>query len=200
MSVTPNQSLKLDLRDAGVLIVENNPGEQDILAQILGGFGTRTPRRSESTAHAMSVLTDESFDLVIVEQALPENDGLDLIHWLRRSAPKPMRTVPVVLLCGHTRRSIVIKARDCGANIVVSKPLSPQVLFDRIIWLGRRPRPFVECEAYIGPDRRFKAFGPPAGMEGRRSTDLSTQIGAATDPNMSQNDIDSMFQPLAVSA
>lgn len=91
------------------------------------------------------------------------------------------------------------KARDCGANVVIRKPVSPQILFDRLAWVSRVQRPFIECESYIGPDRRFKSIGPPGGV-GRRSTDLSADVGTAKEPNMSQDEIDMLFKPAKIAA
>ena len=52
--------------------------------------------------------------------------------------------------------------------------------------------------AYIGPDRRFKREGPPAGMEGRRADDVAGDLGDAAAPNMSQEEIDAMMKPSKV--
>lgn len=54
----------------------------------------------------------------------------------------------------------------------------------------------VVAEGYVGPDRRFKAMGPPLGVKGRRKDDLSAHVGAATDPNMDQSDIDMLLKPM----
>ena len=117
---------------------------------------------------------------------------------LRRSGLKPNAFTPAILVTGHTPRDKVEKARDCGANYIVTKPLTPLVLLERIIFVSRDPRPFVECDSYIGPDRRFKNMGPPPGTNGRRKTDLQEELGAATTPNMSQSEIDALLKPTKV--
>jgi DNA-binding response OmpR family regulator len=122
-----------------------------------------------------------------------------LVKTLRRSEQPAVKHLPIFILCGHVRRPDVMMARDCGANFVLSKPISPQVLFDRIIWLARATRCFVESDTYVGPDRRFKSFGPPAGMSGRRHDDLSAKLGEPTGANMSQDAIDGFFNPSKVS-
>ena len=90
-------------------------------------------------------------------------------------------------------------ARDVGANFVVAKPLSAAVLLQRVLWVGRDRRPFVNAENYVGPDRRFKFEGPPPGTEGRRESDLRQPIGAATEPNLSQEEVDVLVRPQRVS-
>ena len=86
----------------------------------------------------------------------------------------------------------------------MAEPLMAQSVFDRllrdrIIWLGAEDRDFVEAEHYVGPDRRVRNYGPPAGTDGRRESDLSGELGAAVDENMGQDDIDMLMKPMKVS-
>ena len=39
------------------------------------------------------------------------------------------------------------------------------------------------------------ALGPPPDTDGRRDGDLPPEVGTATTPNMSQDDIDTLLQP-----
>ena len=64
-------------------------------------------------------------------------DGYDFVHWLRRSGLKPNAFTPTILVAGHTPRDKVEKARDCGANYIVAKPLTPLVLLERIVFVSR---------------------------------------------------------------
>ena len=102
------------------------------------------------------------------------------------------------MLTGHASASHVRKSRDCGASFVVTKPLTPTILLQRIVWLSTDEREFIESETYVGPDRRVRNMGPPLNVPGRRSGDLSTHVGAAVEANMDQSDIDSMFKPRRV--
>lgn len=195
----PSEPPRINLATAQVLAVVASGGELDILIQILSGYGVRTIHRATSGVEALQALERETYDLIIVDHALTGMDGFELIQAIRREAREANRFAPVILLGGHTRTADVARARDCGASFVVAKPLSAQVLFDRIIWLGRDQRKFVDCAAYAGPDRRFRAFGPPVGMSGRRHDDLSTTLGKPEEPNLSQDAIDALFSPAKAS-
>ena len=72
------------------------------------------------------------------------------------------------------------------------------VLLQRILWLTKDQREWVECETYVGPDRRVRNYGPPLGMAGRRAGDLSAHVGVALEPNMDQSDIDMLLKPQRV--
>ncbi len=109
-------------------------------------------------------------DLCIFEGAQPDMPSADLVRWIRRQEKSPFRFVPIMVMSGYTQLRHVADARDAGANIVIKKPVSPQSLFDRITWVARTARPFIEAGDYIGPDRRFRDVAPPQG-EYRRDTD-----------------------------
>jgi DNA-binding response OmpR family regulator len=196
MPVSPNSIINLSA--ASVLLVEATNQGMDILSQICVGFGVRTPHRATGLAEAKDLLGRTPVDLVICEAELPDGDGYELTRWLRRSKLDPNANTPVVLITGHTPLKRVIHGRDCGANAVVVKPLTPKILLDRIIWLAADKRDFIMSDTYAGPDRRWRNLGPPVGTAGRRRGDLSGTVGEAIDPNLDQSDIDAMFRPTRI--
>ena len=186
---------KFDLKRINVLIVDDNAQSLDIMAQVLSGFGARNLTRCENAKEARDALNGITrFDLILTDASMPGEDGYDLLHWLRRDGKEPNRFVPAIVVTAHTRASQVKKARDCGAHFVVAKPIQPNVLLERIFWVARDERMFVDCEVYAGPDRRFKFEGPPPGEDGRRGSDLTAEVGAATEDNMSQDELDAMMK------
>ncbi len=196
--VRSDDDTRVGLRDARVLCCDTTEQGAEILSRILIGFGVHQITRSDSAESFKRAIADKGFDLILIDAAAG-GDGFALAHWLRRSRFEPNRYVPVVILAGHTPKSQVERARDSGANSFVTKPISAAALLDRILWIGRGERMFVETDTYVGPDRRFKNEGPPNGLNGRRSTDLSAEVGMATVPNMSQAEIDALIKPQKVS-
>ena len=169
-----------------VLALESSTLELDLLARVLSGFRIRALTRFSEAQAAWSYLERDSADLLFVGSAPGVMDEFEFIRRLRRSGTPSTRTSPIILLSGHTQRSNVLRARDCGASFVVAKPITPKVLYARIVWLARDRRSFIDGENYAGPDRRFQNLGPPSGLEGRRSDDLSLTVGTAVEDNMSQ--------------
>ncbi|MGH6957985.1 MAG: response regulator [Caulobacteraceae bacterium] len=189
---------RLNLAKANVLIVQGNQTELDILGQVFIGFGVKTIRKCLMIDEAVDALRHQVFELIVVDCELPGGAGFDLVAQIRRAAASANRLAPILLVSGHTAPGSVLRARDCGANFVVAKPITPKILFDRITWLAREERHFVDSEHYAGPDRRHKMFGPPVGTKGRRADDLSAQVGRPVGPDMAQSDIDAMFNPKRV--
>ena len=145
---------------------------------------------------ALQKIDQLSPDVVTMDIEMPEMDGLTAVRELRKK-PAPLRHLPVVVLTGYSHLRNVTAVRDAGAHGVLKKPVSPQCLYDHIAWAAQPNRSFVETETYVGPDRRFKFMGPPNGV-GRRASDLTADIGEATEPNLSQDEIDAMIRPTRV--
>jgi CheY-like chemotaxis protein len=160
---------RLNLKGVTALVVDSDRFTRGLVAQMLRGFGLDAPGVCETGADAISYLQHHYVDLCIMEAVLPDMESPELIGWIRRQE-KAMRFIPVIVLTGYTQLRMVAAARDGGANNVVKKPVSPQGLFDRITWVARVSRPFIETADYIGPDRRFRTMDPPDGLF-KRDTD-----------------------------
>lgn len=186
---------RLNLSKSTVLLLQNNQTELDILGQVFIGFGVKAIRKCLSLGQAEEAIKTVNFDLLIVDCDMPAGAGFDFVAKVRRMEESDNRLAPTMLISGHTVSSSITRARDCGANFVVAKPITPKVMYDRVLWLAREEREFVVTPTYAGPCRRHKVFGPPAGMKGRRKEDVSAQLGKADGPDMSQSDIDAMFNP-----
>ncbi|MBO9544076.1 response regulator [Caulobacter sp.] len=191
-------SARINLERATVLVLDDNGASLDILSQVVSGFGVKQLYRAETVADAQALIRTKTFDLIVSDVQMPVTDGIEFIEWLRREGGETNRYIPVILLTGHTRTSQIFKLRDAGSNYVVAKPLTPKVLLERIFWVAREERQFIECDTFIGPDRRFKHEGPPPGTDGRRKDDLPAEVGDAQTPNMTDDEIANLMRPAKV--
>jgi DNA-binding response OmpR family regulator len=171
-------SEKYNLSGAAVLIVDTNPHTCKILVQIMLGFGSRTPAIADSFEGAMQDVRSTDFDLILVRARLGEEDGYDFVEWLRRSHIEPNCYTAIILLSAHTPVSKVEKARDSGANFIVSVPFAPVLLLERIIWIANQPRLALQTAGYFGPDCRFHSIALKPPSTGKRSND-----NASDDPS-----------------
>ncbi|MEQ1809761.1 MAG: response regulator [Terricaulis sp.] len=194
-AVDPNT--RIDLSKATALVIDGSQHSLDVISQILKGFGLATILRCDRVQDAEKIVKTKSVDVILIDPSIHAGTGYGFVNALRHGGG-PSAYAPVILVSGHVRHSDVSRARNTGANFVVTKPLSPSVLLQRILWIARDKRPFVEVGDYIGPDRRFKFEGPPAGSDGRRSGDLSAPLGEADEPNLSQDEVDAMIKPQRV--
>lgn len=185
---------RINLRGTSVLLLDSNVQALDIVRQILHGFGVRAVHPCESVEEAGRRLDLSQLELVIADP-LSFADGFDFIRSIRRADGTLNQTVAIIATLGHQTLANVRAARDAGANFVVAKPLSAEVLLQRIEWISRENRQFIIADGYAGPDRRFKNEGPPPGTDGRRADDLPIDVPTIASENMDQSDIDAMFKP-----
>ena len=136
-------SARINLEKLVVLLVDDNPQSLDILAQVVTGFGVRSIIRSPGGEDARAQLSRDQYDLVITDAQMPGLDGYALTSWIRREAPGQNRFVPVILVTAHTRKTHVTRARDCGANYAITKPIRPKTVLERIYWIAKEDRMFI---------------------------------------------------------
>jgi len=191
---------RINLRTIKALCVDTNALGLDILSQTLLGFGVDRIFRAPNVEEAKSILKKDTIDLVLCDAQLGEESGHDFVRWLRLSQMEPNCHVPVFVITGHALEPEVTKARDCGSSFVVTKPISPAVLMQRIMWVAGADRSFIESDNYTGPDRRFKFEGVPTELpRGRRKGDGGSTLGEPTGANMSQEDLDGLVKPQRLS-
>lgn len=157
----------LDLQHIRVLVADGNDYFQSIVLGMLHAFGARRIAVAECGSSALQRSRQEVTDLLICDATLPELDGFDLVRRIRTESDNPNRYTPVIVLTSHTQAGNIVRARDCGANIVLAKPISPKALYQRLVWITEDPRPFVIAPGYIGPDRRFRDDLAPAAGDRR---------------------------------
>lgn len=157
-----------NLQGAVTMVIDDSSFSLDLTAQALLGFGIQTKYSCASAAEAMEILEDNKVDLLLVDTEMPGMDGYEFVRWLRRSGLDPNAFVPVIMTGAHVRRSRVTDARDCGANFLITKPFSASQLLERVVWVARDQRPFLQVGDYMGPDRRIREGAAPYGKERRQ--------------------------------
>lgn len=180
----------LNLQKTTVLVADADIMGQNIIVQILIGFGARNIVRCDEMDDVKRQLAITNFELIIVDPSSFGQEGYELVGWLRRNVAPPNRHAPVLVATGHTAQNRIGQLRDAGANFIVSKPMSPAILLDRILWMSREKRPYVETDNYVGPDRRWRDAPLPDGASGRRQKDREAAARIAAGGAMSQADID----------
>jgi CheY-like chemotaxis protein len=98
-----------------VLVVDDDPRSAEAVAAILRHRGVQITVATD-TYEALTRLTDEPFDAVVLEVALPGGSGLDLLEALE---PR----LPAVLVTALANRPVARRARAAGARAVLRKPV-----------------------------------------------------------------------------
>ena len=121
-----------------ILIVEDDPGIQELIALNLEHAGYRT-LRADRAAEAESIVNEVLPDLVLLDWMLPDTPGLTYLRRLR-SDHRTAR-VPAIILTARSRESERIAGLEAGADDFMTKPFSPRELLARIRAVMRRCAP-----------------------------------------------------------
>ena len=187
------------LSAVNALMVGDSAHTQEMLSAMTAGFGLGGRTKARSAEDSIDHMRIRHFDLVIVDYTSQDCDGAAIVERMRKEFSGEKGQVPILAIAGHCSTSIFNRYRDAGSSFVLCKPVTPNTLLQRILWLAKDTRPFISCDTYRGPDRRVRALGLPPGVsEGRRSTDLTTAVSDVAGANLDQSKIDGMFKPKRV--
>ena len=159
-----------------VLIVEDNQHMRSLLRMLLNSVSIREIFDASNGVTGLEVLRERKCDLVLADLAMKPMDGLELTREIRRAERGINPFMPVIMITGHTEKYRVEAARDAGVTEFLAKPITAQSLYARIAEIVERPRAFVRCDSYVGPDRRRKLAETYAGPWRRHDDFQDVQI------------------------
>lgn len=137
-----------------ILVVEDNVHMHQILRTILGAMRITEVQFAVDIKSAIEVMAQWRPDVVITDVMVGDDLGLDLVERIRKGEVGFDPYVPVIALTGYTEKRMITRARDVGVHDVLAKPVSIEMLYQRLVNITTKPRPFIKSEAYFGPCRR----------------------------------------------
>ena len=146
-----------------VLIVEDNQHMRSLLRSLLNVVGIREIFEANNGVAALEIMREKKCDLILTDLAMAPMDGIEFTRQVRLAERSPNPFVPIIMITGHTERQKVEAARDSGVTEFLAKPITAQSLFSRVAEIVERPRAFVRCDSFFGPDRRRKPTDNYAG-------------------------------------
>jgi CheY-like chemotaxis protein len=174
---TAGQAIKLD--NLSVLVVDDQANARMLIRTMLRAFRISRIVEAEDAASGYMAYQAQDVDIVLTDWWMPSMDGIELVRKIRRSSVgNPY--IPIIMISGFSERAHVMVARDAGITEYLSKPLSVASLFQKLVTIVEKPRRFVKCETYLGPDRRRKAGQGPNGTEHRGNPQVGALPGIIT--------------------
>ena len=109
-----------------ILVVEDEAAIRRFVRLALGAEG-HTVHEADSVARGLIEAGTRRSDLVVLDLGLPDGDGIEVIHGLRRWS-----TVPVIVLSARSQEADKIAALDAGADDYLVKPFGAGELMARV--------------------------------------------------------------------
>ncbi len=120
-----------------ILIADDERPVRNLLSRVFDADGVELYSAADGN-EALDVISAQSPDIVLLDVAMPEKNGLDVLTELRRDLRT--RMMPVILITAEDRRSQEIRGLDMGADDYITKPFDIDELRARVASLLRRNR------------------------------------------------------------
>jgi CheY-like chemotaxis protein len=111
-----------------ILIVEDIDFNRDLLVQLLED--TYEVVIAPDGATGITAAEREHPDLIIMDLSLPGIDGWEATRQIKANAM--LTHIPIIALSSHAMRGDEEKARQCGCDDYLSKPLDEELLFEKL--------------------------------------------------------------------
>jgi PAS domain S-box-containing protein len=126
-----------------ILVVEDNPVNQEVVTAMLAAFGCEA-RLAEDGLVALGLLEREDFDVVLMDCQMPTMDGFEAMRRLRDPAYRQhdlsrARRTPVIALTANALSGDAERCRAAGFSDYLAKPFRQQDLGEILVrWAQAR--------------------------------------------------------------
>ena len=110
-----------------ILVVDDDEVVLRSCDRILSTEG-HTVRLARNAAEGLTALSNGSFDLMIVDIKMPEEDGISLINKSRRGGVE----IPILVMSGYPTEETIESSLASGAQGFIPKPFTPDELISGV--------------------------------------------------------------------
>jgi CheY-like chemotaxis protein len=140
------KQIKRQLQGARVLLVEDNPLNQEVASELLSQMGV-VVEIANNGAEALQKLEQAAFDLVLMDMQMPVMDGLTATRKIRQH--DRLKQLPVLAMTASALPSDRAKCLEAGMNDFLAKPIEPETLWRE---LSRWIKPAQRSKAPVKPE------------------------------------------------
>jgi len=122
-----------DLRQLRILVVDDNPTARTVLRDQLASMSFKvTLVASAKEAYRVLETSEKNFELILMDWAMPEINGLEAVKYIRNNTP--LSKIPaIIMVTAYAHDEVVEEAKIIGVDDFIVKPVTPSTLFDSII-------------------------------------------------------------------
>lgn len=117
-----------------VALLEDDIAQADLMEHWLVQAGMHCIRYATGTSFRGGIIHN-TVDIILIDWTLPDDDGLDILAWLRASVSA---TIPIMFVTGRSEEESLVLALEKGADDYLIKPLRQAETLARINALLRR--------------------------------------------------------------
>jgi len=166
-------SLREERRQLRILLAEDNSVNQMVAVRLLQKMG-HTVTVVANGRDAVVSLKDQEFDLVLMDVQMPEMDGIEATHVIRKQEAVTQKHIPIIAMTAHAMKGDRERCLEAGMDGYIAKPIRPAELFAGIKPFTRRPPPILADPAPPTEDDCIDWQGAWGNLEGDR--DLMSEL------------------------
>ena len=119
-----------EIEGSPILIVDDNPTNQDILRRRLEKHGFDC-MLADNGNQALAIIEEHKVDLVLLDLLMPDMNGIEVLHAIR-SIPS-RRELPIIIVSGLNDARGIAKCLSHGATDYLAKPVEPLILDAKVV-------------------------------------------------------------------
>ena len=105
-----------------ILVIEDDQDTADMMLNLLENVGFST-NFVDSGVTALEHIATSPPDLILLDLALPDMNGLEVLRWVRERS-----FLPIIVISGYSKEHDKVVALETGADDFMDKPFSPEEL------------------------------------------------------------------------
>lgn len=134
---TEKFSTVTSFKNAYILVAEDNQINQLVALKMLQKMGFK-PQAVANGHEVLKTIHERDFDLILMDCQMPELDGYDTTRALRSLGELKFEKIPVIAMTANAVAGDKEKCLEAGMNDYISKPVSPEELFEVVEkWLAK---------------------------------------------------------------
>lgn len=127
-----------------VILVDDHPLVQEGIKSILSRSDLKVDiiGLASSAAELLELLTKKTPDIVLLDVSLPDRNGIDILHDLKKMHPD----LPVLILSMHPEKRFAIRALKAGAAGYLNKRTISKELVNAISTVVKQKKRYINAE------------------------------------------------------
>jgi two-component system, chemotaxis family, chemotaxis protein CheY len=113
-----------------VLVVDDFATMRKIIKNVLKQISIENVLEAENGKHALTVLKNDSVDLIISDWIMPEMTGIEFLKACK--ADETIRKIPFIMVTAEAQKDNIMEAIKSGVDNYIVKPFTPDKLREAI--------------------------------------------------------------------
>jgi DNA-binding response OmpR family regulator len=152
----PTDLADFDFSKSGVVLIDQQLNVRRLMWSALKQIGFEDVRDCNTLEEALEFLAVSTPDLLIVDLDIDHKEVCARISDIRNQVIGHNPFVVIIATTWNPSEDAIRRVLNAGADDIVNKPISMQLLLNRVSNLIRNRKDFIVTTSYVGPDRRSR--------------------------------------------